>query len=283
MIIIKALGGLGNQLFQYALYQKFISQGKTVKFDFSQIYENGIENELCIFDQNIVEANSNEISYLGDCNNSILNRIRRKFKIYKKTFFIEKASYTFDKTVLTLDNVYLWGYWQTELYFASISNELKNKIIFPSITEQHNIHYANAIKKTPNPVSIHIRRGDYLSKQFVNQYGNICTDEYYESAIAFIKSKIDNPHFFIFTNDPKWAKEKYVNSSFTVVEGNNGKTSFRDMQLMALCKHNIIANSSFSWWGAWLNNHDNKIVICPKKWCNNKPSPDISLNTWIKI
>ena len=283
MIIIKTLGGLGNQLFQYVLAQKLIYLGKEVKFDFSQIKENGIKNELTIFDNNLIEATSKEINELGDCKTDILHRIKRKLKIYKKTHIIESASYTFQPSIFELDNVYLYGYWQSDKYFNDIENIIRNKLIFPKITEAHNIQYMNQIQNDNFSVSIHIRRGDYLSKQFVNQYGNICTDEYYDNAIAYIKAKIENPHFYIFSNDLEWAKNKYNTPEFTIISGNSGNISYRDMQLMSMCKHNIIANSSFSWWGAWLNNNPNKIVIAPNKWCNNKPTPDIYPENCLKL
>lgn len=283
MIIIKTLGGLGNQLFQYALAQKFIFLGKEVKFDFSQIKENGIKNELDIFDNSLIEATNEEINKFGDCKTDILHKVKRKLNIYKKTHIIESASYTYQPSIFKLDNIFLWGYWQSDKYFNDIEDIIRKKLVFPQITEAHNVEYMNQIKSDISSVSIHIRRGDYLSKQFINQYGNICTDEYYDKAINYMKEKLDNPHFYIFSNDLDWTKNKYNSSEFTIISGNSGDISYRDMQLMSMCKHNIIANSSFSWWGAWLNNNPDKIVIAPNKWCNNKPTPDIYPNNWIKL
>ena len=283
MIIIKTLGGLGNQLFQYVLAQKLIYLGKEVKFDFSQIKENGIKNELTIFDNSLIEATNEEINKLGDCKTDIFHRIKRKLKIYKQTHIIESASYTFQPSIFELDNIYLYGYWQSDKYFNDIEEIIRNKLVFPKITETHNIKYMNQIQNDNASVSIHIRRGDYLSKKFINQYGNICTDEYYDKAIDYIKTKVSNPHFYIFTNDLEWTKYKYKSPEFTIINGNSGNISYRDMQLMSMCKHNIIANSSFSWWGAWLNNNPNKIIIAPNKWCNNKPTPDIYPNDWLKL
>lgn len=137
-----------------------------------------------------------------------------------------------------------------------------------------------------NVVSIHIRGGDYITSKKDNAlFGNICTSNYYKNAIEHIKNSLKDPIFLIFTNDKDYAVQLLNGESFQIVDWNNGKESFRDMYLMSLCKHNIIANSSFSWWGAWLNQNDSKIVIAPNRWFNDSgiDQNDITPNNWIKV
>ena len=122
-----------------------------------------------------------------------------------------------------------------------------------------------------NSISIHIRRGDYMSPENYNMYGCIATPTYYKKAIKVIEEKVENPTFFVFSNDMDWVKKNIqINSRVFYIDINSGNGSYKDMQLMSNCKHNIIANSSFSWWGAWLNENKNKIVIAPKKWINRE-------------
>ena len=115
-------------------------------------------------------------------------------------------------------------------------------------------------------VSLHIRRGDYLNPEVQAIYGGICTDEYYEAAVKYMKEGHPGCRFYVFSNDPEWVKENLKIENMTVVEGSDEEHGYRDMYLMSLCKHNILANSSFSWWGAWLNKNTEKEVIGPTIW-----------------
>lgn len=139
-----------------------------------------------------------------------------------------------------------------------------------------------------NSISLHVRRGDYENNSSAKRlHGGICTLNYYKQAIELVASRIKNPVFFIFSNDLKWARENLELEKYkqVLVNLNKGNNSYKDMYLMSKCKHNIIANSSFSWWGAWLNANPKKIVICPKRWYNNKrlDSKDIVPESWIRI
>ena len=283
MIIIKSIGGLGNQLFQYALYKRFLSLGREAKIDFSQLYRDGLSNELNIFDNKIAQPTEKEIARLGDCGQSLISKVRRKAGIRKKNHIIEKASYTYDPDILKLDNAYLFGYWQSQKYFLPIREELLEDIKFPEFTEVHNLRYAAKINECECPVSLHIRRGDYLIKKFRKQYGGICTDTYITEAINYFKQSSPKAHFFVFTNDKEWVNGHFSDIKMTIVLGNSGTSSYRDLQLMSMCKHNIIANSSFSWWGAWLNSTPDKQVIMPPMWNRTKRTPDIWVPEWIRL
>ena len=133
---------------------------------------------------------------------------------------------------------------------------------------------------TTESVSIHVRRGDYLNEPLLN---GICDEQYYVAAIEEIKAMVDNPVFFIFSNDILWCKTHFNQINAVFVENNTGKNSYRDMQLMSLCKHHIIANSSFSWWGAWLGKYKDSMICAPTKWMNAKVSSDVVCADWIKI
>ena len=171
----------------------------------------------------------------------------------------------------------LSGYWQNQRYFIEEKSEILNIFQFvPFDNSKNSLQNLQIIKniEETNSVSIHIRRGDYVANPL---YDGVVPLVYYKNAVDFIKSKVQNPHFFIFSDDLVWCKNNLdlpANSIF--VDFNSGKNSFRDMQLMSLCKHNIITNSSFSWWGAWLNQNKEKIVIRPKNWVSENAKLDFT-------
>lgn len=153
--------------------------------------------------------------------------------------------------------------------------------MFPKL-DPYNLELAKLITAKES-VSLHIRRGDYLTAEN-SIFQNICTPTYYKNAVSYMNSNVVNPYYFIFSNDIEWCKNNLNLDNITFVDWNIGVNSYKDMQLMSLCKHNIIANSSFSWWGAWLNNNPNKVVCVPKRWYNNKATvygecPD----SWVRI
>lgn len=174
----------------------------------------------------------------------------------------------------------MYGYYQSEKYFKEITNIIRKDFTFPKPVDIINQKLINQIDNTES-VSIHIRRGDYLN---IPNTQNICSISYYKKAINLILKNISNPQFYIFSNDINWCKQHLQIDKAIFISNNTGKNSFIDMQLMSCCKHNIIANSTFSWWGAWLNNNPNKIIISPNKWMNDtNGTGDIIPNDWIKI
>jgi hypothetical protein len=200
--------------------------------------------------------------------------------------YVKERHFHFDPEILALpDNVYLDGNWQSEKYFRSIE-----KIIREDFTLSEEPDYLNQqmIDKIRNceAVSLHIRRGDYVSNPETTAYHGICSEEYYRGAVSKLENYVKNPHFFVFSDDPSWVKEKLdIRHSTTIVDFNGSEKDYEDMRLMSLCKHHIIANSSFSWWGAWLSNNPQKIVVAPKQWFN-KPdinTQDLIPDTWIRV
>ena len=213
----------------------------------------------------------------------LIDTIKKKILGFRKTHYREvKLSFNEDieNFIRSNENIYLEGYWQSEKYFERIKDVIKNEFVFEKFSEEKNIFASNKIYAT-NSVAIHVRRGDYVKNPL---YSDICTLDYYKRAIKYITQHIDNPFFYIFSDDIHWCIENFNDlNQIEFIDWNNGKQSYRDMQLMSLCKHNIIANSTFSWWGAWLNKNPSKIVIAPKKILNSSNDAiDLITNSWIK-
>ena len=281
MIVIRFMGGLGNQMFQYALYEKIKKMNKKVMGD---IYDSYKQDKLRKFDLyifeniNLVEADRDIRNQYSQQAKKLFNRILGKcFPTMKKIYFEKTLNY--DEHIWKLKDTYLQGYWQSERYFADIRQELLEKFTFPNINDEVNLDYIKQIKQSVS-VSIHVRRGDYLSEVNKKIYGNICTLEYYQKSIDYFENKYDDVKFFVFSNDIQWTKAHLKMRDVVYVEGNSEENGYKDMYLMTQCKHNIIANSSFSWWGAWLNQNEKKEVIAPNKWINTEEMKDIWCKEW---
>src|SRR5690606_18414183 len=265
MKIVKFLGGLGNQMFQYGFYLALQKKFKKVKADLSDFetypLHNGFElNDIFDINLNIVSKFDLNL-YLPHNRKWIWRKLRRLYNT-KQAYIEETMPFAYNKTIFSdKQNRYYWGYWQHIDYVNMVAEELREHFQFPQITDIKNKELIQHIQQR-NSVSLHVRRGDYLIAS--NQHlGSICDNAYYEKAITYINEKTDSPLFVIFSNDIPWCKETFNNIDAIFVDWNTGNQSYIDMQLMSLCKHNIIANSSFSWWGAWLNNNPVKIVVSP--------------------
>ena len=285
-------GGLGNQLFGYALYLKFILSGTECKIDDFSEYE-GHDNRRPLMLEKIGikydRATKAEVVAFTDSERDIFHKILRKVR-GKRSKEYSEATCNFDPEVLKKDSSYLTGYFQTEKYFKDISDKLRGDINFSLLLneiEKTDAHtYITQNSDTPI-TSIHVRRGDYLNTPEI--YGGICTDEYYAQAIEYILSKEPESSFLIFSNDHEWAKgfakeskDKY-NRPFIPVTDTTEDDGCIDLYLMSRCRHNIIANSSFSWWGAYLNQNKGKMVIAPGKWANNRDYTDIYTDAMIRL
>ena len=283
MIIIQIAGGLGNQLQQYALYQKFKSLGAEVKLDLSWFEQfktterkNGIvattrQCELDFFDHLPYERCTRDEKTALTGSPGLAGKLRRKLLPQTVHWYKEKQMY--DPKLLNYREMYLSGYFACEKYYADILPELRAMIRFPEIVNaQKRMANEEILKKIRNShaVSVHIRRGDYLQPENAAMFGNICTEEYYESALNYMKEKIEDPHFFIFSDDAAYVKEHYQGEEYTIVDINHGNDSFYDMYLMSRCEANICANSTFSFWGARLNARPDKIMIRPTKQKNSQ-------------
>jgi len=286
MIIIKLIGGLGNQMFQYAAGRRAAYVNNTqLKLDITGYdHQVGITNReymLHIFYINEQFASQKEITA---CIKpvSFLSRIISRHT----SSYVKEQYFHFDPKILKpVNNRYLEGYWPSEKYFLDIGSIIRKDFTLKNKPDKTNIALLKRIS-IYNSVSIHVRRSDYVSDQKTYDFHGVCGLDYYKKAISLIAEKTNNPHFFIFSDDPDWCKSNFrLQSSTIYVTHNLGVKDYEDMRLMSACKHNIIANSSFSWWGAWLNSNPNKIVMAPKKWFCDKSidTKDLIPQDWIKI
>jgi len=272
MIIIQLAGGLGNQLQQYALYRKFLRLGTEAKLDTSWFREGAPggdahsgsgtkrELELAYFDGLTYEVCTKEEREKLIGKRGIPGKLQRKLFPSSVRWFHESRIY--HPEILKFDHMYLSGYFACEKYYSDILGDLRERIRFPQSGNPANRQMAEEIESCRS-VSVHIRRGDYLKKENAGMFGGICTDAYYETAIRKLKEEEPGAHFYLFSDDASYAKRQYSGPEYTVVDINRGKDSFYDIWLMSKCRHNICANSTFSFWGARLNGNEDKIMIRP--------------------
>lgn len=272
MIIVRLMGGLGNQLQQYALYRKYELLGKEARLDISWFSEKIQEKmqaprplELNRLDNlSVRKAAPEEVrALLGRAyeeKEGLLEKVKRKINPAFVPVFEETDMY--HPEIFGWDRKYLVGYWACEAYYADILERLRSELQFPVSSNPQNAA-AVAEMEQAESVSIHIRRGDYLDAANREMFGNICTEKYYDSAVRYLKENVSNPVFYVFSDDSAYVRSKYQGKEFRVVDWNQGEDSLYDMMLMSHCKHNICANSTFSFWGARLNSHADKIMVRP--------------------
>lgn len=295
MKIVNIIGGLGNQMFQYAFavaLQKHYSKEEILidtqhfKYLFFKQYKscnlhNGYELNKLFPNATIKAALRDQlVTVTRYIPNYFISRINRKLLPHKVSEYIEAHNYIYYPEVFEKDySCYYEGYWQSANFFKDCVTEVQYAFTFP-LPNEYNLRIKEEITNC-NSVGIHIRRGDYLSDP---EYKGLCELDYYQRALQEIG--IEGKHFFIFSNDISWCKVNIISllnsAPVSFVEGNTGKDSAWDMYLMSLCDELIIANSSFSWWGAFLNKKSKKIVA-PKKWINRDYEADVYLDNWIKI
>ena len=299
MKILIYSGGLGNQMFQYAFYKASSFRHRelwttTAWYSFNNSH-NGYELKKIFgisYCKNLSlpfkfkkKTGKDKVQQLNEVQNSSLTKILRNL-LNNNPFvkFLEFSDSKYDSEFLNMKRFcIISGYFQNEKYFKDISDVIIKDFAFPVFADDSNIQIADKIQKT-NSVSIHVRRGDYCGNSL---YDGIATTDYYRNAVNYILKHVENPVFYIFSDDINWCEQNLeIQNEHYFINWNKGKNSFRDMQLMSLCKHNIIPNSSFSWWGAWLNQNKEKIVIAPSKWVNDNSGLDFSdiiPSSWVRI
>lgn len=267
MIIIEVAGGLGNQLQQYALYRKFLSLGRDARLDVSWFEAENQgkmlarrELELQLFDglSYSVCTPKEKAALVGGT--GLAGKLKRK--LLPSTIHCFHESQMYHPELLGYEHMYLQGYFACEKYYRDILPELRDEIRFPVSDNSRNEQIASEMRNCES-VSVHIRRGDYLNPENERMFGNICTDAYYSKALELLKEEVPGAHFYLFSDDVSYISEKYHGNEYTVVDINRGRDSFFDMWLMSNCRHNICANSTFSFWGARLNHNEKKIIIRP--------------------
>ena len=275
MIVVRLIGGLGNQLFQYAMGKQLaIRNGKKLYLDISG-YEKDVlrEYELKHFNIGAEIISSDDFkaqkadSLKEKCKSWLRDTI--DFRKIPRIKWLRERQFCFDEEICNkkLDkDIYLSGYWQCEKYFLSSEDFIRQDFSIKSPISKNSLAVANQIKASNCPVSLHVRRGDYVGGGSTG----LCSLKYYEKCIEELKKEVGSFTLVIFSDDMLWVKENFCwEMPMIFVDHNGPETAYEDLFLMSQCDHNIIANSSFSWWGAWLNPNKSKLVYGPTPWFAN--------------
>lgn len=300
MIIARLIGGLGNQMFQYATAKHLsIINNTNLLVDLSgfdkTIYTKNATwrgFQLTIFKMKVAIATQEDIQAVKNSAPDFFEKLKyrlmrlKTIPYYRKNEIYESGLFHFDKNILKAGrNTYLVGYWQSPHYFNAIRKKLLEDFQIRELPSEKDYPFLNELSHK-NAVSIHIRRGDYISNpEYLKNHG-LCPVEYYQQAIEYICSKTAKPVFYFFSDDMEWVKKNLnINHPAVYVGGTPEGKDHYEMYLMSLCKHNIIANSSFSWWGAWLNTNPEKIVVAPKQWMGDAgiDTTDLIPKNWVRI
>ena len=318
MIIIQLAGGLGNQMFQYALYLQLKSLGKDVKIDDVAGFAQDEKRDPALYPFGITyeRASEKELVRMLDSSPLPWNRLRRKLCGRKKKSYFE-ADKHYHPEIMSWDDIYLEGYWQTEKYFEAISDQIKQTFDTDKLLQyiRNSEPPGSTVKlasDSGNPdfgrmtmddwltqiastesVGVHIRRGDYLLPENQALFGGICTETYYRNAMEQMKREHPGCRFYLFTNDKQWIKEridKHMDKSLQSVGTKTADSDWPDIievvdlkeqndyaefALMSKCRHNILANSSFSWWASYLNVNEDRTVLVPDIWLNGWDCEDL--------
>jgi hypothetical protein len=296
MIIVELISGLGNQLFQYAAGRALsLRKNTTLKIDRTW-FDLEIEKQtprsygMAPYCADVKFAEAAEIRlFLQPDITSLKGKIATKLdsmKPYYKRSVYKEPHFQFDSNFTKASsNAYLIGYWQSEKYFADYADVIRKDLQFKLPLEGLNQQWAELITAS-NAISLHVRRSDMVNNPEVVKTHGSCGLDYYLEAAKQVSDGESNPVFFIFSDDPEWCKENLkLDWPVHYIDNNQGEHAYIDMQLMSMCKHHVTANSSFSWWGAWLNPSTSKKVICPKRWFadNSKDTSDLIPATWTRI
>ncbi len=281
-IISRLLGGAGNQLFQYAIGRALADRlGCELVLDTR--YVAGSADRGDCFDH-FARARFERNVDLPPAKSDGLLRYGLWRAFGRDPKFRREQGLGFDPAVLDLpSNSYLHGYWQSEKYFTAIADALRRDLAFTTPLDAANADMARQIGAAPTPVAVHVRRGDYIASGSFTA----CSPDYYRRAVGHLHKALATPlTCFVFSNDPSWARDNLdLGQETVIVDLNDETTGHFDMQLMSLCAHNIIANSTFSWWGAWLNANPEKQVIAPRDWFAKDAlsNPDICPDGWVRL
>ncbi len=276
-VVVSLLGGLGNQLFQYAAARTLADRLNTdLYFDLSGYTPDQERTyELGVF------------KLRGEVMTEGLRGLIKKRIIFNRLANFQEASFAYDSRLQDLKcGVWVKGYFQSERYFLSNQSQIKRDLSLKSSLSPTTQRLENILKADKNSVSLHVRRGDYVSNPNFNAFHGLTSMEYYERGVDLVAQKIPNLKLYIFSDDPEWVSQNMkFKYPYTVMQANPPDRGFEDLYLMSLCRNHILANSSFSWWGAWLAKNDEQIVVAPKKWFQAAHMDDRDLvpPTWNRI
>ena len=292
MIIANLVGGLGNQMFQYAAGRALsLERGVPLRIDVGEFSHHSIHQgfELGrVFAAPVALIESADLYEVLGWRSfrpamRVLSRPEARF-IRGNSLVVEPHFHYFSGIKQVPSSCYLRGYWQSERYFSTASDSIRADFTFCLPMSEKNEQVAAEISSA-KAVSLHVRRGDYVNDPHTLSVHGVCSLEYYGRAVRYVAERVTDPIFFVFSDDTDWVKKHLqINHPCRYVDHNRGQESYNDMRLMSLCKHHIIANSSFSWWGAWLNSGSDKIVVAPVRWfANNNRTDDLLPDGWMRL
>ena len=278
MRLIKLTGGLGNQMFIYACYLQMRQRHSHVRVDLSDIMHYKAHNGYEL--RKVFDLNEGEFcwpQWLKKVVEFLFFKVILERKQNLETMEAYKCKYSWPL-------IYFKGFYQSERFFDEVKDEVRKAFHFNlDKANDYSREMAKRIKADEHSVSFHVRRGDYMNPKFYENMGSVCQLSYYENAVKKILEIDPQAHFYIFSDDTDWVKENLKLPQTTIIDGNKGADSWQDMMLMSFCHHNVICNSTFSWWGAWLNSHADKKVIAPNRWYGLHEAPYIIPKEWIKV
>jgi len=287
MVISRLIGGLGNQMFQYAAGRSLaIANNCQLKLDLSWFNEfQTYKYQLNLFNVKAEIASADEVSQFVGSYPRLARLFRKGIGVGKKSYYMER-DFSFDEGFYDRTSpVYLDGYWQSWKYSDPYIEQIKEELMLSSPPTGGNVELAKRIAEV-NSVSIHIRRGDYVTNRTANRVHGFVGGEYYKEALRRIRDCIPTPYYLVFSDDLEWARRNLgLVDNVIFVDHNRGTSSYEDMRMMSLCQHHIIANSSFSWWAAYLGYHPGKHVLYPAKWFATSAKDISSLCPpgWIRV
>lgn len=287
-VVVKIHGGLGNQFFQYALGRCLkVAHGLEVSFDVGWYQTQSLRTyDLDKYNVQVEPAEPALVSEFYRAKPTGLQGKIGSWLFPSASQYLLDHSLRYNPRVLAIKPpMYLDGYWQSEKYFAEIAGKIRKELTLKTEATGENAALLRQIKAAPT-VSLHVRRGDYVSNQTTNAFHGTTTNEYYRAAVEKIKSVEPGATIYVFSDDHTWVKENLRFDLRTVfVDVNSANQAHEDLRLMSACTHHIIANSTFSWWGAWLSQADKKVIIAPKRWFADQRinTDDLVPNQWIRI
>jgi hypothetical protein len=286
----QVIGGLGNQMFQYAIGRHLsIKTGEELVLDITGFKHYDLHAySLHHFAIAGRVAAKEEVALFSKLRpkKGRRNFLYNTFKANPRRYALERY-YHFDPSILSRKgSMFLEGYWQSEKYFKDIEEIIRKDFVLTSPLSARDQEVAELMQST-NATSLHVRRKDFAHHPELSAFHGTCSPAYYDEAVSKIATHLGKtPHLFIFSDDPVWAKENLrFQYPMIHVDHNDASRNYADMYLMSQCKHNIVANSSFSWWGAWLNQNPDKIVVAPSRWTNDPglDTKDLIPSSWIRI
>jgi hypothetical protein len=278
MRLIKMIGGLGNQMFIYAFYLQMRKRFSETRIDLSDMRHYKVHNGYEL--DRVFGLNDHEFC-LPKPLKKVLEALFFKVILERKQNIETMEAFTKEYAYPLL---YFKGFYQSERFFKGVENEVRRAFTFDlSKANEESRNLAKLIAANPHAVSLHVRRGDYMDPKFYKRYGTVCPISYFQTAVENMLSYVPQAHFYIFSDDVEWVRKNIRLPRATVVDCNRGSDSWQDMMLMSLCKHNIICNSTFSWWGAWLNANPAKRVFAPARWLADVEMPYIIPDSREKI